>query len=170
MNFIPVIDHELEYWFKKDSLWYSEDIAAVPNRDAGRCCILQGPVAVHYSTVLNEPAADILNGIVNEHAKMLKIKNGQQDSSMPVGHCFSCNVHEVEKSKDVLDVICRGIGWRDALLRSTHIVRGQRRHPNPLPLLFKERDGQVWEFPNVNHVQIKEKGNVSQLSKIEKCS
>ena len=42
VNFIPVIDHELEYWFKKDSLWYSEDIAAVPERDAGRCVLVEG--------------------------------------------------------------------------------------------------------------------------------
>ena len=42
VNFIPVIDHELEYWFKKDSLWYSEDIAAVPERDAGRYVLVGG--------------------------------------------------------------------------------------------------------------------------------
>jgi hypothetical protein len=49
--------------FKKDSLWYSEDLAAVPGRDAGRVCILQGPVAVRFSTRADEPVGDILRGI-----------------------------------------------------------------------------------------------------------
>jgi fatty acid synthase subunit beta len=48
--FIPVIDANLSVWFKKDSLWYSEDLAAVPGRDAGRVCCLQGPVAVTHAT------------------------------------------------------------------------------------------------------------------------
>ena len=50
VNFVPVIDSDLDFWFKKDSLWCSEDLDAVPGRDAGRVCILQGPVAVKYST------------------------------------------------------------------------------------------------------------------------
>jgi fatty acid synthase subunit beta len=49
--------------FKKDSLWYSEDLDAIPERDVGRVCILQGPVAVRYSTVANEPVGDILDGM-----------------------------------------------------------------------------------------------------------
>jgi len=63
VNFIPVIDRDLEFWFKKDSLWQSEDLDAVQDRDVGRVAILQGPVAVKYSKIVNEPVADILNGI-----------------------------------------------------------------------------------------------------------
>ena len=63
--FIPVIDESLSVWFKKDSLWYSEDLAAVPERDAGRVCCLQGPVAVTHATKVNEPAREILDNMNN---------------------------------------------------------------------------------------------------------
>jgi len=29
VNFVPVIDQDLQFWFKKDSLWQSEDLDAV---------------------------------------------------------------------------------------------------------------------------------------------
>jgi enoyl reductase-like protein len=61
--FVPAIDADFEEYFKKDSLWFSEDLAAVVGRDAGRVCILQEPVAVRHSTVANEPVGDILRGI-----------------------------------------------------------------------------------------------------------
>ena len=63
VNFIPIIDGDLETWFKKDSLWYSEDLAAVPERDADRVCCLQGPVAVRFSIRTDEGAAEILDNI-----------------------------------------------------------------------------------------------------------
>lgn len=71
VNFIPVIDTELRSWFKKDSLWYSEDLDAVPERDAQRVCILQGPVAVRYSTVCNEPVSEIMGNIANGLAQVV---------------------------------------------------------------------------------------------------
>ncbi|KAB2838423.1 DUF1729 domain-containing protein, partial [bacterium] len=49
VNFIPVIDKDLKIWFKKDSLWQSEDLEAVPGKDVQRVAILQGPVAVRYT-------------------------------------------------------------------------------------------------------------------------
>eukprot|EP00002_Diphylleia_rotans_P033397 TRINITY_DN709_c0_g1_i3.p1 TRINITY_DN709_c0_g1~~TRINITY_DN709_c0_g1_i3.p1 ORF type:complete len:4344 (-),score=1082.54 TRINITY_DN709_c0_g1_i3:153-13184(-) len=63
VNFVPVIDSELSFWLKKDSLWYSECLDAVPDRDVGRVCILQGPLAVRYSVKANEPVGSILDGI-----------------------------------------------------------------------------------------------------------
>ena len=82
--FIPVIDGEFEVWFKKDSLWYSEDLAAVPGRDAGRVAILQGPVAVAHSKVVNEPAADILNGVADGMAQgVLAAVYGGDVSAVP---------------------------------------------------------------------------------------
>ena len=61
--FIPYINEELSFWFKKDSLWYSEDLSAVRDRDPERVCILQGPVSTRYSTKAEEAAADILSTI-----------------------------------------------------------------------------------------------------------
>ncbi|KAF8473168.1 fatty acid synthase beta subunit dehydratase [Kalaharituber pfeilii] len=69
--FIPALDENFEYWFKKDSLWQSEDLQAVVGQDVGRTCILQGPVAVKYSTKIDEPVKDILDGIHETHIKML---------------------------------------------------------------------------------------------------
>jgi fatty acid synthase subunit alpha len=63
--FIPVLDESFETWFKKDSLWQSEDIDAVMNQDPQRVCILQGPVAVKHSKKADEPVKEILDNIVN---------------------------------------------------------------------------------------------------------
>ncbi|XP_049851436.1 uncharacterized protein LOC126326034 [Schistocerca gregaria] len=65
VNFIPVIDKDLSYWFKKDSLWQSEDMDAIPGGDVQRVVILQGPVSVKYSTQVDQPVKEILNEIHN---------------------------------------------------------------------------------------------------------
>ena len=60
--FVPCLDDDFEFWFKKDSLWQSENIDAVVGQDVGRVCILQGPVAVKHSTRDDESINDILDG------------------------------------------------------------------------------------------------------------
>ena len=67
--FVPVLDDSFEYFFKKDSLWQSEDLEAVVDQDVGRTCILQGPMAVKYSKIVDEPVKDILDGVHHEHIK-----------------------------------------------------------------------------------------------------
>ncbi|EAW11677.1 putative fatty acid synthase subunit beta [Aspergillus clavatus NRRL 1] len=64
--YIVALDEDLEFWFKKDSLWQSERLEAVPGQDVGRVCILHGPVAAQYTTTANEPVQSILDGI-NEY-------------------------------------------------------------------------------------------------------
>ena len=71
VNFIPILDENFEYYFKKDSLWQSEDVDAVVDRDAGRVCILHGPVAAQYSQECDEPAKQILDTITYSHIDML---------------------------------------------------------------------------------------------------
>lgn len=63
--FIPVLDDNFDWYFKKDSLWQSEDLAAIVGEDVGRTCILQGPVSVKYSTEADVPVKDILEGVHN---------------------------------------------------------------------------------------------------------
>jgi fatty acid synthase subunit beta len=63
VNFIPTIDEDFEIFFKKDSLWQSEDLDAVIDQDAGRCCILHGPVAAQYCKTDTESAKEILDNI-----------------------------------------------------------------------------------------------------------
>lgn len=69
--FVPALDDNFEYWFKKDSLWQSEDLQAVVGQDVQRTCILQGPVAVRYSTKIDEPIKSIFDGIHETHIQML---------------------------------------------------------------------------------------------------
>lgn len=59
-------------WFKKDSLWQSEDIEAVIDEDAERICILQGPVSAQYSNVANEGAKDILDNINKQYIDFVR--------------------------------------------------------------------------------------------------
>nr|CCA25392.1 FAS2_PENPA Fatty acid synthase subunit alpha putati [Albugo laibachii Nc14]CCA25465.1 fatty acid synthase alphasubunit putative [Albugo laibachii Nc14] len=82
VNFIPIIDADFRTWFKKDSLWYSEDLDAVPDRDAQRVCILQGPVAVRYSTICDEPVAKILGDIAAGYVRTV-----EERTSMDTGDC-----------------------------------------------------------------------------------
>lgn len=69
--FIPLFDENFENWFKKDSLWQSEDIDAVVGQDPERVCILQGPIAVKHAKKINEPTRDILDGVVKTHADLI---------------------------------------------------------------------------------------------------
>jgi len=87
--FVPSLDENFEFWFKKDSLWQSEDLEAVVDQDVGRTCILQGPTAVKYSNTIDEPIKDILDGIHNDHIKRLTqdIYSGNS-SSIPTVEYF----------------------------------------------------------------------------------
>lgn len=69
--FIPILDQDFEYWFKKDSLWYSENLGAVIGGDPERVLVLQGPVSASYITTTNEPIADILEGICQKTRDIL---------------------------------------------------------------------------------------------------
>ena len=71
VNFIPILDENFENYFKKDSLWQSENIEFVVDRDPERVCILHGPVAASFSNVLNEPVSHILDSINSFHEDKL---------------------------------------------------------------------------------------------------
>ena len=87
--FVPVLDTNFEYYFKKDSLWQSEDLEAVVDQDVGRTCILQGPTAVRYSTKIDEPIKEILDGIHENHIEGLtKELYGGDASKIPVVEYF----------------------------------------------------------------------------------
>ncbi|KAI9873400.1 MAG: beta subunit of fatty acid synthetase, partial [Pleopsidium flavum] len=87
--FVPSLDENFEFWFKKDSLWQSEDLEAVVDQDVGRTCILQGPTAVKYSNTIDDPIKDILDGIHTDHIKGLtqNVYNGSS-SSIPTVEYF----------------------------------------------------------------------------------
>ncbi|KAI8805920.1 hypothetical protein BJ742DRAFT_774644 [Cladochytrium replicatum] len=70
--FIPVFDDRFEFWFKKDSLWQSEDLDSIVGQDAQRVAILQGPVAVRHSMIVDEPVRDILMNIYTKQIEVIK--------------------------------------------------------------------------------------------------
>jgi fatty acid synthase subunit beta, fungi type len=99
--FVPVIDDNFEFFFKKDSLWQSEDLEAVVDQDVGRTCILQGPTAAKYSTKVDEPVKDILDGIHNAHIKNLtRDLYGSDASKVPVVEYFGGHL-EIDEEDDI---------------------------------------------------------------------
>lgn len=87
--FVPSLDENFEFFFKKDSLWQSEDLEAVVGQDVGRTCILQGPTAVKYSNSIDEPIKDILDGIHEDHIRGLTQDiYGGDESAIPVVEYF----------------------------------------------------------------------------------
>jgi fatty acid synthase subunit beta len=95
--FIPILDNNFDFYFKKDSLWQSEDLDSVVDQDVGRVAILQGPMAAKYSTKVDEPIKDILDGIHENHIKMLlrDLYNGDE-SKVPIVDYFGSTPVEQE--------------------------------------------------------------------------
>ncbi|KAK4125894.1 beta subunit of fatty acid synthase [Parathielavia appendiculata] len=102
VTFVPALDENFEYFFKKDSLWQSEDLGAVIGKDVGRTCILQGPMAAKHSTKVDEPIKDILDGIHNGHIEGLirDLYNGDA-SKIPTVEYFGGKLIEAEIPTDI---------------------------------------------------------------------
>uniref|UniRef100_A0A0G4FWX6 Fatty acid synthase subunit alpha n=1 Tax=Chromera velia CCMP2878 TaxID=1169474 RepID=A0A0G4FWX6_9ALVE len=174
LNFVPIIDVNLRYWVKKDSLWYSEAIEIVPDRDPGRVLVLQGPVATFYSKEANEPVKSVLDGV---HEGMIKSIGGMREKEMRlvegVEGDFSPEPSPME-IQEAVDLSVSGedlkrdpktwlkqlvgaadFGWRHALLLSTHIVRGTNWLPNDIAALFHPRKGQrVVVSPQLQSIEV----------------
>jgi len=160
--FVPSLDENFEFWFKKDSLWQSEDLEAVVDQDVGRVCILQGPMAVRYATKVDEPIKDILDGIHNDHIKMLTADlYGGKESNVPsveyfggrlitpgesveeldgvsVNHdgsrsTYKLNTSTLPDTEEWLQLLAgRSYSWRHALFTTDIYVQGARYMNNPL--------------------------------------
>ncbi|EME41649.1 hypothetical protein DOTSEDRAFT_73897 [Dothistroma septosporum NZE10] len=98
--FVPCLDDTFELFFKKDSLWQSEDLDAVVDQDVGRVAILQGPMAVKYSKIVDEPIKDILDGVHQGHIKYLTkdLYNGNE-AKIPKIEYFGGKL--IEASSDI---------------------------------------------------------------------
>jgi fatty acid synthase subunit beta len=100
--FVPVLDDTFEFFFKKDSLWQSEDLEAVVDQDVGRTCILQGPMAVKYSTKVDEPVKEILDGVHLNHIKfLLRDVYGDDESKVPVIEYFGSKLLGTHEAVEV---------------------------------------------------------------------
>jgi len=69
--FIPVLDENFQTYFKKDTLWQSEDLEAVVDHDVGRTCVLHGPVSAKYSVNADESVKEIMDRINRGHVNRL---------------------------------------------------------------------------------------------------
>ncbi|KAG1876139.1 hypothetical protein C8R48DRAFT_669334 [Suillus tomentosus] len=164
--FIPILDSNFEVWFKKDSLWAAEDIEAVFDQDPQRVCILQGPVAVKYSTVKDEPIKDLLGNITSSLvAKLLEHSYGGDVSKVPTVDYLAPVPEETETPDSVYEETATSVtytvgdiipdtkewlqalsgselGWLKALLTSDTIVQGTAYIDNPLQRALAPRRGQ----------------------------
>jgi fatty acid synthase subunit beta len=99
--FVPSLDDNFEYWFKKDSLWQSEDLEAVVGQDVGRTCILQGPMAAKFSTVIDEPVGEILNSIHQGHINnLVRDAYGGDEATVPITEYFGGRFTEALEELD----------------------------------------------------------------------
>jgi len=98
--FVPCLDDTFELFFKKDSLWQSEDLEAVVDQDVGRVAILQGPMAAKYSQKVDEPIKEILDSVHNGHIEFLtKDLYGGDESKIPAVEYFGGKL--IEASDDI---------------------------------------------------------------------
>lgn len=103
--FVPVLDERFEYFFKKDSLWQSEDLESVVDGDVQRTCILHGPVAAQFTNKVNEPVKDILDSIHERHiSALMKDYYGNQEKNIPQVEYFSGTPVKSLTSLDGVDI------------------------------------------------------------------
>jgi fatty acid synthase subunit beta, fungi type len=145
--FVPALDEHFETWFKKDSLWQSEDLAAVVGQDAGRICVLQGPVAAKHAGVVDEPIKDLLDSFHDGYIRRLTEANrGGDEFAVPYKECFGLpEVHTTENSARESDLVTRlqALGgeqndWRRAFFTCKTIVQGGNIVENPVRRLFEQ--------------------------------
>ncbi|KAI8317842.1 DUF1729-domain-containing protein [Martensiomyces pterosporus] len=82
--FIPRMDDNFHTWFMKHTTGQSEDLDTIVDQDAQRVYIQQGPVATQFSTKVNEPVKEILDGIYHSQiAALLDRYYGGDMSKVP---------------------------------------------------------------------------------------
>lgn len=167
--FIPKLDENFETWFKKDSLWQSEDVEAVKGQDVQRVCVIQGPVAARHSTSCNESAKTILDNICQQHVQLLQqdadsqpcaelktIVNKEITSnefqSINVTHDRLKRRYEFSKGDKLPEadlmidyIVGTAESWARSCLIDRWIFRGTSRVENPIRAAFKPKGGDVVE-------------------------
>jgi fatty acid synthase subunit beta len=115
--FVPVLDEDFELYFKKDSLWQSEDLQAVVDQDVGRVCILHGPVAAQYSTEIDESVSEILGGIHAGHtSRLLERDYDNVGTNIPLVDCFGDFPQITDETAALEGINISRIGSRTSLL------------------------------------------------------
>lgn len=169
--FVPVLDENLEFYFKKDSLWQSENLWAVVGKDIGRTQILQGPVAAQHTKTFGEPVKDILDGVKNDLVSLVirdyyggdtdKVQDQDYIGMKAVEPQFPLsndNISIIETSDSIAYEISSShdlptaslwygmiageeYSWRFALFTSEVIVSGTKRLENPVRRICAPSNG-----------------------------
>lgn len=167
--FVPVLDSRFEVFFKKDSLWQSEDLEAVVDQDVQRTCILHGPVAAQFTNDVDEPVKSILDGIHEGHIqKLVKDRYGGDASKIPVVEYFggeepvSVKYDAVESGNKVIYTASNSTdpaewfkllagpkrSWRHAFISTHRVVQGHNFVANPATQVLAPAKGVVVEIVN----------------------
>lgn len=181
--FVPVLDERFEFFFKKDSLWQSEDLEAVVDGDVQRTCILHGPVAAQFTNKVNEPIKEILDSIHDGHIRRLLDDDYQNDASkIPTVEYFggedpvdikslpSVSVETLGNKKcfkvgqsntlpnvdDWLNFLAGSeLNWLYAFLTSKRIVQGSNHVDNPVRDILSPINNFVVEIENIGSDNVK---------------
>ncbi|KAI8318067.1 hypothetical protein GQ54DRAFT_314840, partial [Martensiomyces pterosporus] len=155
----------------KDTTWQSEDLDSIVDQDVQRVYIQQGPVAARYSTKVNEPVKDILDGIYHgQIAALLERYYGGDTSKIPtveylgvepvVSTLPSSVITADSPSERVyylptdealfpdhdtwISAICGSRkSWLHALLTAPLIFQGSRVEDNYVRRMMRPRAGQI---------------------------
>ncbi|KAJ2233635.1 fatty acid synthase alpha subunit Lsd1 [Coemansia sp. RSA 485] len=102
--FAPVLDEDFGMFILKDMLWLSEFLDAVHDGDVQRTVIQQGVVSARYSTRVDEPVRDILDGVYHGHVSALldKLYDGSK-SMVPVVESITSD--KVDGSFDMANIV-----------------------------------------------------------------
>ncbi|KAI8317934.1 DUF1729-domain-containing protein, partial [Martensiomyces pterosporus] len=169
--FVPRIDSKFYTWLMKDGTWQSEDLEAVVNQDVQRVYVQQGPVAARYSTKVNEPVKEILDGIYHgQIAALLERYYGSDRSKVPtveylgaepvvstlppsviVADSSSERVYYLPTDEALLpdhgiwiNAICGPRkSWLHALLTAPLIFQGSKAEDNYIRRMLRPRAGQI---------------------------
>lgn len=160
--FVPILNEKFEFFFKKDSLWQSENVEAVIGEDVQRTCILHGPVAAQFTNKVNEPIKEIMDNIHDGHiAMLLKDVYGGDASKIPVVEYFTSKqaievstvsgVSVTKSASEEIYTIASAIpdadewfkllagdkyGWRHAFFSSSVFVQGYNHIENSARKVF----------------------------------
>ncbi|KAH3663945.1 hypothetical protein WICMUC_005884 [Wickerhamomyces mucosus] len=169
--FVPILDSRFEVFFKKDSLWQSEDLEAVVDGDVQRTCILHGPVAAQYANVVDEPVKSILDNIHDGHIeRLIKDYYGGDESKIPVVEYFGGQEPEtikydfVESGNKIIYQATQATNeeewfkllagtersWRHAFISTDRVVQGSSFVANPARQVLAPAKGVVVEIENAD--------------------
>lgn len=166
--FIPILDDNFEVWFKKDSLWAAEDIDAVFDQDPERVCILQGPIAVKYSTKVDEPVKEILGNVESKLVQyLLERYYDNSEANVPVVEYVGAKSSSASRSLPAVKASVEGesrvyitgpvlpssddwletlagpeASWLRAALTTVNVIQGTSYISNPFKRLFTPRPNQ----------------------------